>query len=1287
MHGPTALSDGSLESSQDKDPLTVLLIEDNPGDARLFEEHLSDSRVEATVRHKGTLRTGLAALRDEAPDVLVVDLGLPDSDGPATIETAVGAAPPSLPIVVLTGEDSLDAALKAQRAGAAEYLQKADLSPALLGRTLRWATQRSRMREKLRQRDAWIRSITESVSTGIFRVGPTGRIEYANEALADLLGAQTTEALLGEDLTTFAAVPAEGGRMLAEDGTEGLEVTIERADGSQFVGLLSAEAAYNAEGRALHYDGTLTDITEQKDTEQRLRILSAAIEQAKETVLITDADPLDPPGPRIEYVNAAFEAMTGYSEEEVLGRTPRLLQGEETKREVLDSIRAALEAGEAWTGETLNYRKDGTPYRVQWNLSPVRGEDGAIEHWVSVQRDVTEQREQESRLRLLARALDQVGEKVVITDPDGHIEYVNDAFLEVTGYEEAEVLGKTPALLRSDAHEDAFYEELWDTIRSGASFRAEFVNERKDGTRYVEDETVSPITSAEGTITHFVSSGRDITDKKKRQQDLRRKTHLLRLAEDLTEIGGWSIDLREGMPERAEWTEGLYDLFGLSPEAPPPIDEVFEYYHSDDRERHRTAVDRALEAGEGWDQELRLIDAEGTLRWVRNIGRPVVEDGEVVELHGAMQDITHHKAVQDELRRNRERLQMAVEAGNIGTWDWALDTDRVVFNRQWAEMLGYSRDELDFHFRTWEDLTHPDDRTRALDVLNDYVDGNSDTYAPEIRMRTKSGDWKWIQSIGKVIDRDENGAAARVAGVHLDIDERKRAEQTLQEREARLRGLANSIPGVIFQFDPHPEGEHGFTFVGEKAEEMLGLAPAPETFLKRSLSHVPEGHRGRVRQSIDDAVQAKTTWSCEFPFERPSGERIWLWGLATPTKKGEDLVFSGVLLNISERKEMEREVRQTKTFYEQVFDQIPIDLAVFDPEGRFELLNAGSVESADRRDEILGWTNEEYCRERGVDPAVGRRRDEAVREVIRTGETVEVEETLETTDGPRHYRRVHGPVTNADGEITHVAGYGIEITDQKEYEQQLREAKEAAETAARLKSAMLANMSHEIRTPLTSILGFAEAIGEETHGASPEDIDLSMLSEFSALIEKSGRRLMETLTGVLNLSKLEAGEMALSLDPIDLSVEAREAADEFCPQAAEAGITLTTDIEEAVGARADEGGLHIVLRNLLSNAIKYTEDGGAVTVRVQETPDHAVLAVEDTGVGMDPEKVSEFFEAFKQGSEGTSRKYEGTGLGLTIVNRVVERMNGSIEVETAEGDGTCFTVHLPRADAPPANAW
>jgi signal transduction histidine kinase len=231
-------------------------------------------------------------------------------------------------------------------------------------------------------------------------------------------------------------------------------------------------------------------------------------------------------------------------------------------------------------------------------------------------------------------------------------------------------------------------------------------------------------------------------------------------------------------------------------------------------------------------------------------------------------------------------------------------------------------------------------------------------------------------------------------------------------------------------------------------------------------------------------------------------------------------------------------------------------------------------------------------------------------------------------------------------------------------------------------------MSHEIRTPLTSILGFADAIGEEVDGAeTADDVDLATLDQFSSLIGRSGHRLMDTLTGVLNLSKLQAGEMNLDLGPIDLTREVEEAAEEFGPQAEEAGICLEVEAGGGpVWARADEGALQIVLRNLVSNAIKYTEEGGQVWVRTGQDEDAAMLEVEDNGIGMDPSTVSHLFDAFKQASEGVERKYEGTGLGLTVTKEALDQMDGSIEVETEKGEGSRFVLRLPKAEqneAPP----
>lgn len=255
-----------------------------------------------------------------------------------------------------------------------------------------------------------------------------------------------------------------------------------------------------------------------------------------------------------------------------------------------------------------------------------------------------------------------------------------------------------------------------------------------------------------------------------------------------------------------------------------------------------------------------------------------------------------------------------------------------------------------------------------------------------------------------------------------------------------------------------------------------------------------------------------------------------------------------------------------------------------------------------------------------------------------------------------------------------------------ESQMELVEAKEEAERMNRLKSAFLANVSHEIRTPLTSILGFAEAIGNEIDAGQDGDDggavapgDLGAVLRFARLIKRSGQRLMETLDAVLNLSKLEAGEMDLSVKRIDLASRAEEVAEQFRRQAEEKGIHFRVETRDSVRVLADDGALQIILGNLLSNGIKYTKDGGQLCVRVYRSEDRGVLEVEDTGIGMDPENAEDLFEPFRQESEGITREYEGTGLGLAVTRKATHHMNGSIEVETEKGRGTRFTVYLPTA--------
>jgi PAS domain S-box-containing protein len=246
------------------------------------------------------------------------------------------------------------------------------------------------------------------------------------------------------------------------------------------------------------------------------------------------------------------------------------------------------------------------------------------------------------------------------------------------------------------------------------------------------------------------------------------------------------------------------------------------------------------------------------------------------------------------------------------------------------------------------------------------------------------------------------------------------------------------------------------------------------------------------------------------------------------------------------------------------------------------------------------------------------------------------------------------------------------VTERKAYERGLIEAKERAEDMNRMKTSFLANMSHEIRTPLTSIIGYASLIANEVNGKA---------LEFAELIRAGADRLMDTLISVLDFAQLEGGTIRVHEEAIDLRNELDQIYLLYRRRYKGKGVALKVERvdPELSAVRLDKRALGRIVINLVDNALKFTDATGSVKIRAwgDRDADTVVVQVSDTGVGIDPAFLPNIFDAFKQQSEGLSRKFGGNGLGLAITHKLVGLMDGKIDVDSTVGEGTTFTVTLP----------
>jgi len=253
--------------------------------------------------------------------------------------------------------------------------------------------------------------------------------------------------------------------------------------------------------------------------EAKALLFQVALDQSYNSVVITDANTTDE-GPRIIYANPSFEKMTGYTLCELIGRSPKILQGPLTDQRVIEEMRLCIQTGRFFEGSTINYNKNGSPYNVEWSISPIKDKSGVIQHFISVQKNITALIAVQQERSLLAKALNDSPDCVMITDIQNKIIFVNTGFEQLTGYGQDEVLGKVPSFLWCNTSEIA-PDSSDSQLSSNLHFKSHAPNLRKDGALFYVDQSVAKIQDDAGKVTHYVSFSKDSTDRLKQELELK----------------------------------------------------------------------------------------------------------------------------------------------------------------------------------------------------------------------------------------------------------------------------------------------------------------------------------------------------------------------------------------------------------------------------------------------------------------------------------------------------------------------------------------------------------------------------------------------------------------------------------------------------------------------------------------------------------------------------------------------------------------------------------------------
>jgi PAS domain S-box-containing protein len=495
----------------------------------------------------------------------------------------------------------------------------------------------------------------------------------------------------------------------------------------------------------------------------------------------------------------------------------------------------------------------------------------------------------------------------------------------------------------------------------------------------------------------------------------------------------------------------------------------------------------------------------------------------------------------------------------------------------------------------------------------------------------------------------------------------------IQEREGSRRALNNQK----FALDQHAivsmtDLQGTITYANGKFTDISGYTQAE--LLGQNHRIVQSGqHSQAFFAEMWSTVAAGRVWRGEICNRAKTGVLYWVDATIVPLMGVDGLPeqYIGIRTDITVRKTMEATLAEQLRFVEVLLEATPTAIYLKDREGRYVRFNKAF-------EKLFGVTRAQWIGKTVFDlmPNEAEALTAKDQELFsgRDTQTYEAVFTNRVTGERREGLYWKAPLTDVRGEVTGLVGTILDITDKNRIEQELRDAKRNAEAASQAKSDFLANMSHEIRTPMNGVIGMTDLALDLVHNPTQR--------EYLRIVKSSAQSLMVILNDVLDFSKIEAGKLTIEAVPFALPQTIEETLKTLQSRASQKGLALQSSLQpdlpsDVVG---DPVRLGQVLTNLCDNAIKFTGQGGvyvAVSAVLAEDGGHTLLFdVRDTGIGIPPDKQQGVFEAFSQADTSTTRRFGGTGLGLTICARLVELMGGRIWVDSVEGQGSTFHFTL-----------
>jgi PAS domain S-box-containing protein len=988
---------------------------------------------------------------------------------------------------------------------------------------------------------------------------------------------------------------------------------------------------------------------------------------------------------RFRYMSPSVKRLSGFSAQEVLAQdvaasitTDPAHYFEKILPERIQEFQA--DRPRTYTDEVEQLRNDGTTVWTEMTTRFVVNKINGHLEMYGASRDIGERKRVEAEVRLWADAFEGCAHGIAIGDVHtNRIVVCNPAFASLHKRRVEDVIGSAILSLYAPADHEHVRRNVQKADQIGhCRFEAEMI--RRDGSTFPVQMDLVSVLGDEGELLYRVATAQDISERKRAEQELQESEERYRIVSELTSDYAYKDRVEADGSIVPEWiTDSFARITGytLREAQTPGFWEGLIY--PEDLPVLKRHMQKFL-SGQKSFEEMRVKTKRGEVRWLRDFANPVWDEkqGRVVNLYGAVQDVTEYKRTEENLRRFE---LLSEHSRDIILFIGNKDGRILEANAAALQTYGYSRAEL--LSLTVRDLRAGD----TSDVANQMAQAEAGGILFETVHRRRDGSTFPVE----VSSQGANIGSTRILiSIVRDITERKRVEQALYLKDELLRLTSEMAKVGGWEFD----AETGKGTWTDEVARIHDLEPDQETNVEIGLSFYSGGSREKVEQAVKEAVELARPYDLELEMITAKSAHKWVRTMGLPVvQDGKVIKVQGIFQDITERKqiesalqaahaELERKVQErtsalseANALLQALMDHMPEQIYFKDTQSRFIRNSRSQANLLGLNDpsEVVGKTDFDFF------PHAAQAYTEE-QEVMRSGKPlVDFEEWVVWPTGREMWvSTTKVPLRNAEGEIIGIFGISHDITGRKRAEQAIRQLNtslerkaEELQAANKELEAFSYSVSHDLRAPLRAIDGYTRILVEDYE----EKFDAEG-RRICGVISAEARRMGQLIDDLLAFSRLGRKEMFTSR--IDMKALAISVFDELAKEPERERIDF--QIGKLPGTKGDLSLMHQVWVNLLSNALKFTSKKERATIEVgsKQTRDENIYFVRDTGAGFDMEYANKLFGVFQRLHGET--EFEGTGVGLAIVQRIIRRHGGRVWAEGQEGEGATFYFALPRKE-------